>query len=258
MRRAWDILGAIKPALARQTGVPEECVIVCGIHDSNASLLRHLPAAGATQSGPRTVLSTGTWVIAAALGQPLQGLKEEADMLANVNALGDPVACMRFMGGREFSELAGESPVTCTEADIARVIEQGTFAVPAFASGGPFAAHAGAITGPAPQTKRERYALATLYCALMSDYCLEKLGADTGPVTVEGSFTGNPHFAALLAALRPGRQVEVSSDTSGTTCGGWMLRHWGRMPRSANVAAAPLELPGLQSHRATWRAALAQ
>jgi L-fuculokinase len=256
MRRAWDILGTIKPALARQTGVPEECVIVCGIHDSNASLLRHLPAADASETGPRTVLSTGTWVIAAALGQPLEGLKEEADMLANVNALGDPVACMRFMGGREFAELAGESPVACSQADIARVIEQGTVAIPAFAFGGPFAAHAGAITGPAPRTAGERYALATLYCALMSDYCLEQLGADTGPVIVEGSFTGNPHFAPLLAALRPGRQVQVSSDTSGTTCGGWMLRYWGRMPGGANVAAGAMELSGLPAYQAQWRAAL--
>jgi L-fuculokinase len=257
MRKAWDILGTIKPSLARQTGVPEDCVIVCGIHDSNASLLRHLPGVGGTAAAePRTVLSTGTWVIAAALGRPAEGLKEAADMLANVNALGDPVACMRFMGGREFAGLAGEAPVTCTQDDIARVIEQGTLAVPAFASGGPFAAHAGVIDGPAPQTKRERYALATLYCALMSDYCLDMLGAGTGPVIVEGSFTGNPHFAPLLAALRPEQPVQVSSDTSGTTCGGWLLRHWGRQPGGANVAAAPQAPAGLLPYRTRWRATL--
>jgi sugar (pentulose or hexulose) kinase len=261
MRRAWDILGTIKPALARQTGVPEDCVVVCGIHDSNASLLRHLPQAGGAApgagAGPCTVLSTGTWVIAAALGRPLDSLREAADMLANVNALGDPVACMRFMGGREFGELAGASPQTCTLDDIAGVLEQGTLALPAFASGGPFAAHAGEIAGPAPRSDRERYALATIYTVLMSDYCLELLGADTGPVIVEGSFTGNPHFAGLLAALRPGQQVQVSTDTSGTTCGGWMLRHWGRHrdhpPAGANTPAPPAKLPALPAYRTRWR-----
>ncbi|MRV76206.1 L-fuculose kinase [Duganella sp. FT92W] len=256
MRNAWDILGTIKPALARQTGVSEECVIVCGIHDSNASLLRHLPAAGGVESGPRAVLSTGTWVIAAALGRPLDGLKEAADMLANVNALGDPVACMRFMGGREFGELAGDAPAACTADDIARVIDQGTLAIPAFAAGGPFAAHTGRIDGPLPQSPTERYALASLYCALMSDYCLDMLGADTGPVIVEGSYTGNPHFAPLLAALRMGQQVQVSSDTSGTTSGGWMLRHWGSKPGGANTVAPPIDLPDLHAYRGRWRAAL--
>jgi len=262
MRQAWDILGTIKPGLARQTGVPEECVIVCGIHDSNASLLRHLPlpaeagADAAAVTSPRTVLSTGTWVIAAALGLPVDGLKEAADMLANVNALGEPVACMRFMGGREFAELAGDMPEASALADIGRLIEQGTLAAPAFAAGGPFSAHAGGITGPAPKNARERYALATLYCVLMSDYCLEMLGAHAGPVIVEGSFTGNPHFAALLAALRPDQQVLVSADTSGTTCGGWMLRHWGRTPGGANEMAAPAEVSGLPAYRARWRAAL--
>lgn len=260
-RHAWDILGPIKPALARQTGVPEECVIVCGIHDSNASLLRHLPLAGSgVDKEPCTVLSTGTWVIAAALQRPLDRLRETADMLANVNALGDPVACIRFMGGREFAELAGESPETCTLNDIATLMDQGTLALPAFAAGGPFAAKAGAlsgtITGPAPQSARARYALATLYSVLMSDYCLELLGADTGPVIVEGSFTGNPHFAALLAALRPGQPVQVSADTSGTTCGGWMLRHWGRAPAGANAAAPAADLPSLPAYRTRWHAAL--
>jgi L-fuculokinase len=112
------------------------------------------------------------------------------------------------------------------------------------------------------RSAQERYALATLYCALMSDYCLDMLGADTGPVIIEGSFTGNPYFAGVLAALRPGQAVEVSSDTSGTTHGGWMLRHWGGPALAAaggDELASPmatlLSIPGLQEYRAAWRAA---
>jgi len=251
LRRAWDTLGTILPALAAQTGLPAGCRVVCGIHDSNASLLRHL---GGTDVP--AVLSTGTWVIAAAPGKSLDGLREEADMLANTSALGHAVPSMRFMGGREFAELAGANPASCDAAALQRMIDGGTYALPGFAgAGGPFAGRAGSIAGPAPVNDRERCALATLYCVLMSDYCLTALGADDA-IVVEGSFTNNPHFASLLAALRPGQSVAVTDDASGTTCGGWMLAHWGGVPRVRSTIAAPLALRGLGAYRDAWLAQL--
>lgn len=248
LQPAWAPLGAITPEVAGYTGLPRDCQVICGIHDSNASLLRHLHSGGE----PLTVLSTGTWVIAAAIGQPLEQLREEADMLANSNALGQPVACMRFMGGREFGELAGAEPQVCGVQDLQDLIAQGTMALPCYsAAGGPFAGRAGRIEGPPPQGKQQAYALATLYCVLMSDYCLTALGA-AGPVVVEGSYTDNPHFAPLLAALRPQQTVWSSADTSGTTCGGWMLHHWGQAPQAGGTAATPLHLPGWQAYRQRW------
>ncbi|SDG82788.1 MULTISPECIES: FGGY-family carbohydrate kinase [unclassified Duganella] len=247
LRPAWEALGDIKPELAQQTGLPADCRILCGIHDSNASLLRHL-----TADTPPAVLSTGTWVIAAAPGKQLDGLCEQADMLANTSALGQAVACMRFMGGREFSELAGADATPCTLEDLQALISQGTFALPSFAGAtGPFAQRTGDIRGPAPRDSRQRYALATLYCVLMSDYCLTALGVD-GEVVVEGSFTGNPWFAPLLAALRPQQQVSSTDDSSGTTCGGWLLHHWGRAPASQKQIASPLPLSGWQEYKQQW------
>jgi len=247
LRPAWEALGDIKPELAQQTGLPADCRILCGIHDSNASLLRHL-----TADMPPAVLSTGTWVIAAAPGKPLEGLREQADMLANTSALGQAVACMRFMGGREFSELAGADATPCTVEELQALISQGTFALPSFAGAtGPFAQRTGDIRGPAPRDSRQRYALATLYCVLMSDYCLTALGVD-GEVVVEGSFTGNPWFAPLLAALRPQQQVSSTDDSSGTTCGGWLLHHWGRAPASQKQIASPLPLSGWQQYKQQW------
>ncbi len=246
---AFAPLGNVKPELAALTGLPSDCKIVCGIHDSNASLLRYLNA-------PRqTVLSTGTWMIAAAFGVELKQLRENADMLANTNALGKPVACMRFMGGREFGILAGASPATCSVADLENLVERGTMALPCFAeSGGPFAGHRGSIAGPQPRSAEERYALATLYCVLMTDYCLTALGAQGG-IVVEGSFSGNPYFAPLLGALRPQQPVSTSDDASGTTCGGWMLHRWGEAPAMAGQAATPLALSGLDDYRERWLAA---
>ncbi|QGZ41490.1 sugar (pentulose or hexulose) kinase [Pseudoduganella flava] len=254
---AWDTLGPVLPALAQRTGLPAHCRIVCGIHDSNASLLRHLnvtgDAAGDAAAGPATaVLSTGTWVIAALPGGALDGLREEADMLANCSALGQPVPCIRFMGGREFAALAGAEPAACGVADLQQLIDQGTFALPAFAdAGGPFSGRTGSVIGPPLPGDTERTALATLYCALMSDYCLTQLGAQ-GDVVVEGSFTNNPHFAPLLAALRPGATVSTTDDASGTTCGGWMLAHWGEPPTATARPATPLPLRGWPAYRDRW------
>ena len=139
-------------------------------------------------------------------------------------------------------------------------------ALPCFAAaGGPFGGRAGSVTGPAPRTAQERYALATLYCVLMSDYCLSALGVSEGEIVVEGSYTGNPYFAPLLAALRPSQPVVSSDDASGTTCGAWMLAHWGAAGRAGNdtatpaapaVPAAALPLPGWAAYRARWLAAL--
>jgi L-fuculokinase len=259
LRPAWAPLNVIKPELAALTGLPEDCRVLCGIHDSNASLLRHLSAKTKDSGLPPAVLSTGTWVIAAAPGMPLDGLQEQADMLANSNALGQAVACMRFMGGREFAELAGAETETCSLGELQALIERQTMALPCFSSaGGPFAGRIGEIKGPAPQNSRERYALATLYCVLMSDYCLTALGAvsDGGGVVVEGSYTGNPWFAPLLAALRPKQRISSTDDTSGTTCGGWMLHHWGRTPATRSKTAAKLQLAGWTEYRDRWLAAL--
>lgn len=253
LRPAWAPLNVIKSELAALTGLPDDCRVLCGIHDSNASLLRHLVAGAGTSP---SVLSTGTWVIAAAPGMPLEGLRERADMLANTNALGQAVACMRFMGGREFAELAGPDAEACDVEDLQTLIEQKTMALPCFSGvGGPFAGRAGIVTGPAPNGARQRYALATLYCVLMSDYCLTALGVASA-VVVEGSFTGNPWFAPLLAALRPKQQISGSDDASGTTCGGWMLHHWGRTPTARNKSARPLKLAGLDEYRQRWLTAL--
>jgi sugar (pentulose or hexulose) kinase len=254
LQAAWAPLGPLKNELAARTGLPATCRVLCGIHDSNASLLRHLSAADGDV--PPAILSTGTWVIAAAPGKPLDGLREQADMLANSNALGQAVACIRFMGGREFGELAGADAQLCTVDDLQRLIDQGTMAMPCFSqAGGPFAGRTGSIVGPQPVDARERYALATLYCVLVSDYCLAQLGAD-GAVVVEGSYTGNPWFAPLLAALRPQQAISSTDDTSGTTCGGWMLHHWGNVPVVRSSVAAPLALRGWEAYRAQWLAAL--
>jgi L-fuculokinase len=254
--RAWHSLGTLRPELVAATGLPAACQVLCGIHDSNASLMRYLDQG--VSAAPRTVLSTGTWMIAAAFGAPLEGLCERADMLANTNAFGLPVACMRFMGGREFGELAGSPAQPCAFEDLERLVAQGTMALPCFAAaGGPFAGRAGAIEGPAPRDAAERYALATLYTVLMTDYCLDALQA-AGPLAVEGSFTANPWFGPLLAGLRPQQPVSYSDDASGTTCGGWMLRYRDKAAPGSISPVAARTPHGFTAYRERWLEAVAQ
>ncbi len=102
LRCAWDVLGPLLPELRAGTGIDEGCVVLAGIHDSNASFFAHR----AVRDAPFTVLSTGTWLVAMAHGGSLEGLSEVRDTLANVDAFGAPVPTARFPGGREYAAIA--------------------------------------------------------------------------------------------------------------------------------------------------------
>jgi sugar (pentulose or hexulose) kinase len=216
--KPWDAVGTILPAIANATGLPPECRVVAGIHDSNASLYPHLLA----RSLPFAVLSTGTWMVVFAPGRSLDGLDPERDCLANVDAFGRAVPSSRFMAGREFETIAGGVAQPAAH-DIARIVERGIMALPTFAPGtGPFGSGAGRWSGdPAALSPGERAAAASLYAALVTETCLALAGAD-GPVLVEGPFAGNPVFLAALAQRVP-RPVIARPDATGTTEGAALL-----------------------------------
>lgn len=222
--KAGATLGPILPAVAEELGLTHDCYVINGIHDSNASLIPYLKA----KKAPCTVISTGTWVVIAAIGAPLTHLKEQCDMLANVNAFGDPVPCIRFMGGREWRQLATEQ--NATDADLRKVMALGVQALPAFSEqGGPFnpASHAvehgrrGKLCGPSEKlTDAQHTALASLYCAFVTHYCLDLVqGTALGDIFVEGSFAGNDIYLSVLAALNPRQPLYASEDSTGTTLG---------------------------------------
>ena len=253
MRKAWDTLGTLKPEVAAATGLSPDVRIICGAHDSNASLVPHL----LSRDDPFTVISTGTWVIIMAIGGKGE-LDPDADMLANVNVRGEPVPTARFMGGREYSVLAGDTPADADEADIARAIASGALALPAFSDqGGPFAARKGIIAGEPPATPKARAALATLYSALMTAHMLQRLEAP-GELIVEGGFTRSPAFAAVLARFMPGRRVVIAPPSAGAAAGAAMLAYWGEPhppPRLGNVPVWSLR--GLEAYQNRWERAVA-
>ena len=252
MQPAWAVLGPIKSDIAATTGLPTDCRVHNGVHDSNASYLRHLVNRPGKRFG---VVSTGTWIINFAAGSSTSSLDESEDTLANIDVTGTPVACSRWMGGREFATIAGEQDhaPTVDRQNLEHIIEQNTLALPGFSPhGGPFRNQTGRTEGPAPESAPERWALASLYAALVTDYCLDLIDAQ-GDLIIEGAFAKNPLFCETLAALRTQQATHVSDDPTGTVAGAALLARW--PPDGAAVPLQPCtaqKIPGLESYKAAW------
>ncbi len=236
---AWTPLGPPLPEVAERTGLSNECKILAGIHDSNASYLAHR----ATREDPFCVVSTGTWIVVMAHGSPLDILREELDTLANVDAFGSPVPTARFMGGREYAAICGgdADAMQPSVGDLETILASGALAIPSFADqGGPFREQPGRVVGNVPDAPRNRAALAALYCALMTDYCLTMLEA-RGDIILEGRLASNDAFAAALAALREPQPVFRSPDETGTLRGAVSLSLLarGKSPQPARLDPCP-------------------
>ncbi|MEO0550803.1 MAG: FGGY family carbohydrate kinase [Pseudomonadota bacterium] len=250
---AWGAVANVHPRFAEQTGLDPSCRIFPGLHDSNASFARYL---GRAEAAPFAVVSTGTWAIAMASGASLQTLDSRRDMLANVDAMGRPIACARSMGGREYDKIC-ETLGATTEAyvdaaEISEIVNKGAMALPDFSGGsGPFGGAEGAIVNA--YEGMNGTALATLYAALMVDLKLNLLEAQ-GDVFIEGAFANNQTLCALVAQLRPDQRVFVSGDKTGTVVGCAQLAFGTSVDpvdRSIKVSAAGVS--GLRQYKDLWR-----
>jgi L-fuculokinase len=250
---AREAVGLIRPELAAATGLPPTLRVMGGIHDSNCSYWRHRAVRPAEDRF--AVVSTGTWIIVLAAGASLDSLDEPRDMLANVDASGQPTAATRFMGGREYAAVAGEAGLKATPsaAALGRLVGEQILVRPSFSpTGGPFPGGRGKIVAPRALDAEERATLATLYTALLTDVDLDLLGHH-GEIVIEGPFAMNPLFPAILAALRRADSVRCGADKAGTLSGAWLLAT-GLTDRPPTLHP-PLAtaLPDLTAYRAIWR-----
>ena len=258
LRPARAVLGPLRQQVAEATGLPADCAVICGIHDSNASYLSHRVARG--DVAPFSVISSGTWCIVLVHGADLSRLREAEDMLANVDALGVPTATARFMGGREYAAIAGEGagPPTAAglAAGLAAVLQANAIALPSFALGGPCQGRTGQMLRTEQLAPEGRAALATLYCALMADLILDRLGV-AGAILVDGPFAANPLFSPVLQSLRPADPVTASGTRGGITAAVLWLAGSAPPPEApAKPLPALPEAPALRAYRDRWRSML--
>ncbi len=253
LRKASDVLGPLRTDIAARTGLDPATPVLCGIHDSNASLLPHL----LSREPPFAVVSTGTWVVSMAVGARPTLLDPARDMLVNVNALGDPVPSARFMGGREFEMLMAGANPTWTDADVASVLSRNVMLTPSVQRGsGPFPGRRAAWLGAEPEGG-ERLVAASFYLALMTTTCLGLIGA-AGDIVVEGPLGRNQPYLSMLAHAS-GADVYVtgSGDASGTSIGAALLAGGSigvdPLVRVRTIVEARCALP----YAETWRSQLA-
>ena len=246
LRKAGDVLGPILPAVAAETGLPPGTPVLCGIHDSNASLVPWL-----AEPGPRAILSTGTWMIVMALGGRTVTLDPARDTLINVNARGEPVPTARFMAGREFEQIVGQTPPPATEADEDHVLTSRIMAFPSLhPTTGPFPGQSFAWSDE-PQGAA-RMVAASFYVALMGAACLSLIGAE-GETVIEGPLARNPAFARMLAAAT-GRPVTLAGQGAGTGLGAALLAGpLGTAPQG-RVTIKPPQDPRFAAYAADWAA----
>lgn len=257
LQPAWAVLGPVRSELAR-TGLPPDCQVHVGVHDSNACLARYLHGGTAM-----TLVSTGTWVVVMAPGASASALDPARDMLGNVSVRGELVPTARFMGGRELEALcAGASPTLASVSALRALLHDDVRALPSFTTnGGPFVGQVGTVTSGgrpiavAGLSAEARATLAAFYCAQVTACLVDKLGAAT-PVVLEGPFADNPVYVQALAALLPTHAVAISTDpVEGTARGAWLLTRWQApdvTPTRLHTVQRDPAMPPLPDHHRRW------
>lgn len=242
----WDCLGAVTPDLAKECGLPADCKVTLGIHDSNANFLPYL----AQGYADFLLNSTGTWCVLMRKATSIDLSPDEiaAKVFFNLDALGRPVRTCIFPAGmeydsfRSFTELKDQSD---TETARRVVAERDLFIVPgvlpdasAFPGATPRVINGSGVctvedlrkSGGAPFTAlgQAYYAALNLSLALatrkMLDWCDLRKGTT---VFIEGGFAKNRVYCELLAGLCPDQTFALTNIKEGTSFGaaltGWML-----------------------------------
>lgn len=240
--------GPILPEIAKKTGLPGSTPVYTGIHDSNASLVPHL----ITHDAPFSVLSTGTWFIAMAIGGKPVTLDEDRDTLLNINAFGSAVRSARFMGGRERELLGVTQPASESTIDTLLQHQTPPHLLPSVVPDtGPYAKATKVWINPTDNKFLNDGAI-TLYLALMASECLQLIGAE-GPTYIEGPLAHDQYFAQMLAASSK-RPVWLSDSKTGTSVGAAMLVSPPEtLPTYTRVELEETRLQMMQSYATSWR-----
>jgi sugar (pentulose or hexulose) kinase len=247
--KSWDVLGTITPAVAARTGLPPDCIVTMGIHDSNASLLPYL-----VKGYENFVLnSTGTWCVAM---HPTRQVRFEPGELGklvfyNLDAFCNPVKTSIFMGGLEFETYTAlleringphERPPFDPALYQKLIAGKNRFILPSvvrgtgiFPDAAPRVVDGEQVVGLEEIQDGSRIpalfndyptALATLELSLVvqTSAALDMIGyGGTGTIFTEGGWRKDTAYNALLAALYPESTVVTTDLAEATAFGAAIL-----------------------------------
>ena len=184
-------------------------------------------------------------------------------MTINSDISGKMVGCSLAQGGREFEIVSGkqlENPYVDI-ASLSKIIRQETMVVPTFSNfDGPFpkSANKGKICGPRPKNKKERYALAVLYTALLTITCADKFGSKRDLI-LDGSYLRDPAFAKIVAKLCKNRRIFYDTETYGIASGAALLCFHGKTSSklNLNIPSGIQEISDLDVYANKWKSLVA-
>lgn len=245
--QAGGIAGILSGPLAQRIAPSQPIEVHWGLHDSNAAL-----AAFLGDQKTFTLISTGTWLVAFAVGCNDQTeLDEKRDTLWNVDIHQRPVASARFMAGREREEIATHLP-TADIAALKALLHTDALALPAFAAGGCFSQFRGEIVSGHALSEAARAALASLYLALMIDTSLDLIESN-GDIFIEGPLANDEAALHALAALRESQTVKTTASVNCVAHGAARQIFRDIAAPSARTVRVDEELIlPLQKHRERW------
>ncbi len=243
----WDILGTVRPDVARETGLFEDTVVTVGIHDSNASLLPYL----IKETRPFVVNSTGTVSVSLRPTPDVTLADEDLGKVVyyNLSAFKTPVKTTIFMGGMEFDTYMGllssihGSPAhpPLDKALLEDILTaRRLFVLPSFIPFGMFPDSAARVVegdtvimlgdlfgGTHPAFFGDyaaAYHVLVLSVALQAEVALSAVGlADGMRLFIEGGFAKNEIYTRLLAALFPKAATATTNLSEATAFGAALM-----------------------------------
>lgn len=251
LRQPGEYIANTTPDITKRLGLKQAVPVHTGIHDSNASLVPYLMSRETSFS----VVSTGTWIISMAVGGLSVPLNESRDTLLNVNAFGDAVPSARFMGGRERDILIGDAAERndiALESLLAMPASEKPMLMPSVVPGtGPFPKANWQWLGTTHSDIPYRQCAVALYLALMTNQCLQLIGAQ-GSTYVEGPMAQDVDFLKMLKVASQ-RDVFASIGQTGTSIGAAMLITAPRTTiATSSVDVEPSQQTRLSEYATLW------
>lgn len=254
-KETYTPLGQIRKKLAKNFNLPEEMLVYAGGHDSSINFYRY-QSAGLKNF---CVVSTGTWIVAMADNVNPNIIKESLSMTINADIFGKMIGCSLAQGGREFEIVSGKQSKNANVdiPSLSKIIKQETMVIPTFSNyDGPFpcSANKGRIYGPIPKNKKERYALAVLYTALLTFTCANMFGSQRDLI-LDGSYLRDPVFAQIVSKLCNNRRTFYDTEIYGIAAGSALLCFHGENNVKLNLITPEniSGIPNLITYTNKWK-----